>query len=189
MESISKILDAISAEGKADAEKIAESGRKNAEEIYHLYEREAGISEKNILSRAEKKAEEIRQSSLSQAGIESRNIKLAAKREALEKTFARASEKMAAISGQEKKAFYEKLISRYSSGDTVVVQLNGDDRKEFGKKLKVKDIKVILDEKDGAFSGGLIIKEQDIETNCTFEVIIENAKKEMESEIAAMLFS
>ena len=46
-----------------------------------------------------------------------------------------------------------------------------------------------LDTKPGTFSGGLIIKEGSVETNCTFEVMIETAKKEMEAEIAAMLFS
>ena len=48
---------------------------------------------------------------------------------------------------------------------------------------------IIIDDNAGSFAGGLIIKEKDTEINCTFEVIIENAKKEMESEIASMLFS
>lgn len=189
MESISKILDAITAEGKADAKKIAENGRKNAAEAYRLYEREAGISEEAILGKAAKRAEEIQQSSMSQAGIESRNIKLSARRDALEQTFSKAAEKLAAVPAEQKKALYEKLIGTYSSGDAVVIQLNGTDKKDFGKKIKVKGIQITVEEETGDFSGGLIIKERDMETNCTFEVIVENAKKEMESEIAAMLFS
>lgn len=189
MESISKIIDAISAEGEAAAEKILESSRKSAEETIKLYEKEARIDEGEILKRAERQTEEIRQRSLSQAGIESRNIKLSAKREALEKTFELAEAKLAEFSPEKKKALYEKLIERFAEGKEVVVQLNEKDAKELGGKLEVKGVSITLDKEAGAFAGGLIIKEGDMETNCTFEVIIEDSKKSMESKIAAMLFS
>ena len=55
--------------------------------------------------------------------------------------------------------------------------------------MKADGIKVRVDDEAGSFSGGLIIREKDIETNCTFEVILEAARKEMETEIAAVLFS
>lgn len=189
MESISKILDAILAEGNAEAEKILESGKKNAEETFRLYEKEARMDEDSIFEKAERKAQEIRQRSLSQAGIESRNIKLSARREALEQTFAMAAGKLTDIEPDKKKALYEKLIAQYSSSREVVIRLNEKDRGDFGKKLKVKGVRISLDEENGTFSGGFIMKEQALETNCTFEVMIENAKKEMESEIAAMLFA
>lgn len=86
MESISKILDAITAEGEAEAEKILENGRKSAEEAFKLYEKEARMDEDDIFEKAEQRAREIQQRSLSQAGIESRNIKLSARRNALEQT-------------------------------------------------------------------------------------------------------
>lgn len=189
MEPISKILDAIADEAKAEADKIIESGKKNAEETFRLYEKEARIDEDSIFEKAERKAQEIQQRSLSQAGIESRNIKLSARRKALEQTFAMAAEKLVNTAPDKKKALYERLISQFSSSDKVVVQLSQKDRSDFGKKLKVKGIQISLDEEDGSFSGGLVIKEQDLETNCTFEVMIEKAKQEMESEIAAMLFA
>lgn len=71
----------------------------------------------------------------------------------------------------------------------MTVQLNEKDSSAFGKKLKVKGMEISLDEKTGAFSGGVVIKEPFLETNCTFEVMMEAAKKDMESEIAAMLFA
>lgn len=189
MESISKIIDAISAEGEAAAEKILESSRKSAEETIKLYKKEARIDEEEIIKRTERQTEEIRQRSISQAGIESRNIRLSAKRKALEKTFKLAEEKLNEFSPEKKKALYEKLIERFAEGKDVVVQLNEKDMKELGGKLEVKNISVSLDKEAGAFNGGLIIKEGAMETNCTFEVIIEDSKKAMESKIAAMLFS
>lgn len=189
MESISKILDAITAEGEAEAEKILENGRKSAEETFKLYEKEARMDEDDIFEKAEQRAREIQQRSLSQAGIESRNIKLSARRNALEQAFALAAEKLASLEPKKKKALYEKLIAKFSTGQAVTVQLNEKDSSAFGKKLKVKGMEISLDEKTGAFSGGVVIKEPLLETNCTFEVMMEAAKKDMEAEIAAMLFA
>ena len=189
MESISKILNAISADGQAAADKIIAEAEKNAEELQRLYKKEAETAEKEIRLKAEKNVKEIHQRGLSRAGIESRNIRLSVRRRVLEEAFAKAEEKLVSMPENEKKDIYERFIEKNSCGDKVTVQLNEDDRKVFGKKLKAGKTNIIIDDNAGSFAGGLIIKEKDTEINCTFEVIIENAKKEMESEIASMLFS
>ncbi len=189
MESISKILDAISAQSLAETDKIMESSRQEAEELQKLYEKEALKARDNILSKANAEADGIRQRNLSQAGIESRNLLLSARREAIEKVFAKAAERLASMPDTEKKSLYEKLISRYSGSDEVIVQLNSNDKDKLGRKIKPDGVKMTIDKENGDFSGGLIIKEKTTETNCTFEVMVENAKKEMVSEVAAMLFS
>ena len=189
MESISKILDAISAQSLAETDKIMESSRQEAEELQKLYEKEALKARDNILSKANAEADGIRQRNLSQAGIESRNLLLSARRETIEKVFAIAAERLASMPDTEKKALYEKLISRYSSSDEVIVQLNSHDKDKLGRKIKPDGVKITIDKENGDFSGGLIIKEKTTETNCTFDVMVENAKKEMVSEVAAMLFS
>ena len=189
MESISKILDAISAQSLAETDKIMESSRQEAEELQKLYEKEALKTRDNILSKANIEADGIRQRNPSQAGIESRNILLSARREAIEKVFAKAAERLASMPDTEKKSLYEKLISRYSGSDEVIVQLNSNDKDKLGRKIKPDGVKITIDKETGDFSGGLIIKEKTTETNCTFDVMVENAKKEMVSEVAAMLFS
>lgn len=189
MESISKILDAISAQSLAETDKIMESSRQEAEELQKLYEKEALKARDNILSKANAEADGIRQRNLSQAGIESRNLLLSARREAIEKVFEKAAERLVSMPDTEKKALYEKLISRYSSSDEVIVQLNSQDKDKLGRKIKPDGVKITIDKENGDFSGGLIIKEKTTETNCTFDVMVENAKKEMVSEVAAMLFS
>ena len=189
MESISKILDAISAQSLAETDKIMESSRQEAEELQKLYEKEALKARDNILSKANAEADGIRQRNLSQAGIESRNLLLSARREAIEKVFAKAAERLASMPDTEKKALYEKLISRYSGSDEVIVQLNSNDKDKLGRKIQPDGVKMTIEKENGDFSGGLIKKEKTTETNCTFEVMVENAKKEMVSEVAAMLFS
>lgn len=194
MENISKILDAISAEGRAEADKIRTAGAKSAEEIRKLYQEEASIEEESILKKARKEAEEILQRGSSQAGITSRNIRLTARRQALEDTFTLALERMMQLPDKTKQDLYAKLIGTYTGGTEVTVQLNQADSETLGKKLVNKaeknyGIKVTVGEEPGAFLGGLILREGEIETNCTFEVMIQDTKKEKESEIAAVLFA
>ncbi|MCB6993395.1 hypothetical protein LI177_07875 [bacterium 210820-DFI.6.37] len=194
MENIAKILDAISAEGRAEADRILTAGQKNAEEVAKLYQEEASAEETAILKKAHKEVEEITQRGTSQAGIESRNIKLKAKRKALEKAFALALEELSGFSDEKKLELYSRLIGRYSSAKDVTILLNEADGQAFGAKLAKKagkafDMKVTFSKEKGDFLGGLILREGDIETNCTFEVLIQDTKKETETEIAAMLFA
>lgn len=112
----------------------------------------------------------------------------------MEETFSLALEKMAQLSDKEKQDLYAKLIGAYAGGKEVTVQLNQADGKVLGKKLahkaeKAYGIQVTVDSEAGDFLGGLILREGEIETNCTFEVMIKDTKKEKESEIAAALFA
>ena len=189
MEKFSGLLEAIYGESREAAERILENSRKSAAEMKLSYEKEAQAAKKSIMADAEKYAGEIRQRNISQAGIESRNIKLMARRKALREAFDSAEEKLAGLSWQQKRKMYEKLISEYSTGREVTVQLSEDDKKLLGNKLKVEGIRIRIDDQAGDFTGGLIIREDDIETNCTFEVIIDSIRRDMEPEVAAILFS
>lgn len=189
MDDISKILDAIEAEGKEEAERIIEKNRANIEELNRLYDREANIAGQDIFSQAEKDAHRIYKKNLSQADIKSRNIRLTARRNILEQAFAEAEKTLEKAPKNRKKDFYEKLIAKYGVGETAVVQLNAADKKLLGNKLKAEGVKIKIDDQAGDFSGGLIIKEGNIETDCTFETMIEQVKTEHEWKIADILFS
>lgn len=189
MENISKILDAISQEAGVEADRIIENGEKNCREIRRACEEEAAAKCESIIARAEKRVREIERRSISQAGMEIRNIRLAARREMLDKAFSAAAGKLAALDKEARKTLYERCIEKYSCGSDITVQMNMRDSAELGSKLKVKGKNIGIDKNCGSFIGGLIIKESRTETNCTFEALVENAKKDMEPEIASVLFS
>lgn len=189
MEGISRITEAIFREARAEADSIMENSKRSVGEIERLYEKEARISEEAILNAAEREADAIRRRSLSQSSIEDRNIKLSARHEMMERAFSTAERKLAALDKNDKKALYESMIIRYSSGNDVRVQLNKIDTEELGSKLKVKGMDILIEPGYGRFSGGIIIKEDKTEIDCTFKAMTENARKEMEPEIAETLFS
>lgn len=194
MDNISKILDAIFEDGKAEAEKIQASGDKKAEEILNLYKEEAAAEQDVIMKKALQETKEIARRSISQAGIESRSIKLNAKRQALKKAFDLALEKLVQLSEKEKQELYKALIGACSGTHHVTLILNKKDKKAFGKKLvqaaeKAYHINLSLSHIEGDFPGGLMLLEGGAEINCTFEVLVEEARKENESKIAEMLFA
>ena len=45
-----------------------------------------------------------------------------------------------------------------------------------------------LSDETGNFAGGCIIKEGNIETNCTFEVLVKGMRDELEQEVSNVLF-
>lgn len=186
---ISKLLDAISGESRQTAEKILADSRELVAEKKMLFEKEAHAAEQSIIDNAEKTAEAIRQRNISLAGIESRNISLTARRKVMREAFDRASETLAALPDQQKKKMYERLITENSTGKEITVQLNENDRKLLGNKIRTEGIRLKIDDQAGDFIGGVIIRAENIETNCTFEAIIERLKEEKEPEVAEILFS
>ncbi|NLD19827.1 MAG: hypothetical protein GX663_06205 [Clostridiales bacterium] len=194
MDNISKILEAIREDGQAEADKVFNEGRKRADAVKKLYGEEAHSEQEDIIRKAEKEADEITQRGISQAGIESRNIKLTARRQALEKAFGMAAEKLGQLSDDEKAGLYVRLIGKYGDTGKMTIVLNEKDKNAIGKKLikraeKEYGKEITLSERTGAFLGGVILLEDEVETNCTFEVILEDIKKETEADVAAMLFA
>lgn len=189
MDSVNKILDAIYTEGRTAADEILENGRDEAEKIRAFYEKEAQEAENRIMDAAAMSVEEICQRGLSQAGIESRNISLTARRNVLKKAFDKALAIMAGMPDKQKKEIYEILIAKHSTGKEISVQLNEKDKRVVGNKLKAEGIKVRTESNTGDFAGGLIIRENTTEVNCTFEAMVDNARRNMEAKAAEILFS
>ncbi len=188
MEQISKILDVIHRQAQEEADEIMQNSTQRIIEIQHTYANEARIGGQAILNTAMRQADEIHKRSESQADMESRGIQLSAKRKILERVFAEVQKKLADSEPEVRKAFYEKLIEKYSLGNEVTVQMNDDDRRTLGKKLKVKGIELSIDKIPGDFCGGLIIKEQRVQTDCTFEALVADMQKALEPEVAGMVF-
>lgn len=177
MDNLSKILDAIYAEGRAEAAEILKAGTRRAENLLKQYREEAEKEEAAILEKARRQAAELIRRTASRADIEGRRIRLQAKRRALQGVFSQALADMAKLSNKEKQDLYTRLIGKYAAGKDAVLTLNRADARALGKKLihgaeKEHGIKITLDTEAGGFLGGLILRQGKVETNCTFEALI-----------------
>lgn len=188
MEQLSKILDVIHSQAQAEADEIMQKSTQRIVEIQHTFAGEARLGEQAILNTAHRQAEEILRRSDAEASMQSRNLQLQVKREILDRAFEKALGKLSQKGSEARKELYEKLIEKVSLGDKVTVQLNEEDRRKLGKKLKVKGVDIDIDKSAGDFCGGLIIKEEFTETDCTFEALVFGMQKELEPAAADMLF-
>lgn len=179
--------------GKRDAAKIA------SDEVLEEYHRQAQEVSVAILEEAKAQAEAIRQRAISQGGVEERNQLLAARRQAIDKVFTRSLERLRALPAKERKIFYAGQAVKYISIDAdATLILCQKDQEELGRELvqeienlckKVgKNCTVTLANEPGNFLGGFVLREGNIETNCTFEVLNRNAQEELEAQVAQILF-
>lgn len=214
MNDISVILAKIDEDAKAQSAAIIATAEENCRRIAVDYDKEAAATRDEILKNARAAAEAIELRAASQSGIEQRNLRLETRRKAIDAAFEKAMEKLCSMSDEKKVALYSRLAERSITGQAEII-LNSADKAAIGKavsamvgkkfiadgignvvdaltNLKLPDRSlgrvVTLSDEVGAFRGGFMSREGNIETNCTFEVMISTAKEDLEPEVAQLLF-
>lgn len=197
MNDINAILQKIEEDAKLQAAGIIETARKNCEGIKADYAKQGVQQEKETLSSAAAQAEAIRLRAASQSGIEQRNLKLEARRAAIDAAFEKAMETLCGMSDEKKVALYSEMAIQSVSGDAAVI-MNAAERASIGEAVVKMASKKLVNERKvyklyiaddmGKFRGGIKLREGNIETNCTFEVLVSQAKEELEPEVAKILF-
>lgn len=215
MNDISVILNRIDEDAKAQSADIMTAAEENCRNIKASYDKEAEKQSRSILAAAAAGAEAIKLRAASQSGIEERNLRLTARRQAIDAAFEKAMERLCTMSDEKKVALYSQMALRSVTGVAELV-LSPGDKAAIGDavvamiskkllsdgignvvdaitklKLPSKDLGrlVTLSDEVGAFRGGFVLREGNIETNCTFETMLSSAKEELEPEVARMLFS
>ena len=170
--------------------KIAEV-RAEAEKAIKEIEEEAGVLSK-------KNYEEVKRLNISLATLDLKNKLLSVKQGLIDQAFKKALDKIKTLSDKEYKDLLIKAVIQVDAkGDEEIImgsndkgRLGADFIKELnaafsknGKKGKFK----LVDEKRENING-CVLKDGRKETICTFESIIAGKRKELEKEIASILF-
>ena len=95
------------------------------------------------------------------------------------------------LDGEKYLGWMERQVKAAQTADAEIV-LNAKDREKYGRQLVAHAQsgahKLALAADSGDFAGGFVLREGQIETNCTFEVLISSGREDLEGEIAAVLF-
>lgn len=193
MNDITAILAQIEKDAGATREEILAAARQNAEDIRAQGAKEAADEAARILADADRQVEALRQRGESQIDIQGRNTRLAARRAMIDQTFVRAMELLCAQTGDEKVKLYTRLAAEnLADGETQLVLSREDTaigtRVLEEIKAKKPGANVTLSSQEGKFRGGIVLRQGDIETNCTFEVLVAGIKEQLEAQVAAVLF-
>lgn len=195
MNGIEKIMERIIQNAEQEIAEVSREAQAKAEEITARYTEAARKEEDEILSRGRTAAEERMERLAGAALLDSRKLELSAKQEMLNRSFDTALERLMSLPENEYAALLARLAAKASRNGKEEILLSEEDQSRVGEKIVQEANRLIPG--GGSFSlakdtpqikGGLILRDEDIEINCTFESLIRRLKSELATELAGVLF-
>lgn len=199
MNGLEKITARIETDAVADAARIAEEAKTQADAIRAEGEQKAQESYWVRVREGVKNAED-RASRLSKAAdMEARKSILACKQELVSEAFDRAEKKLLELPAEAYIAFLAGQAAAASVSGRETIVLNAQDREAVGKAVAEKAnahlaaqgkvANLTLSAEVGDFAGGLILRDGSISVNCTVAALIAEARQTQASAVAAELFA
>ena len=193
MNGIEKITRRIEADAKAEIDRVLGEAKKEAAEITQRYQAQADAEAADLAVKNEKAAAEREERLLSAAQMEARKVQLAARQEMVEKAYVLALEKLCAMPDEKYVAVLADLMVKASASGKEEVLFSADDRKKVGEaavakanELSGKKLKLAKDTLP--IKGGFVLRDKNVEVNCTFETLVRLQKTETAGAVAKMLF-
>ena len=184
-------LDAIKKRILADAREETHEIERQSEKVISDMMKQSQAECEKILSDAQKSAESSADVLLNRAesltALEQRKTILGARQSLIEKVLDQTLGSLQQLSLSEKEAFYTRLI-RQSGLDRGQIVLNKPDRVLGELLVKSCGGTMSVDPQPGSFAGGLIIRQNLIEENLTFETLLKNNRSKWIKLAADVLF-
>lgn len=199
MNGIEKLTGRIYEEAEKEASAIIGAAEKEAADITAKFEATAS-EEYEILEKKGKLAAEQREERLaSSAKLEAKKLVLEAKQEMVSKAFELALEKLKNLDDDKYVDFLSNLAVEARRSGNEQILLSENDRNKYGtqvvasanKKLQDngKTANISLSDEAAKIEGGLLLKENNIEMNCSFEMLLRLKKDELATEVSKVLFN
>jgi V/A-type H+-transporting ATPase subunit E len=199
MNGIEKITARIAADADVEIGAIQAESAARCAEIRAEYEKKAQEEYWALVRAGVKDTEQRVQRLARTAGLEAKKSVLALKQEIVSKAFDFAKEKIAELPEPEYVAFLAGQASQASRTGQEEILLNKADRARVGAKvvkaanelLQKRGLKpaLTLGESVSGISGGLVLKQGDIEVNCTIYTLLELSRAELAAQVAEVLFA
>ncbi|MBR5381881.1 MAG: V-type ATP synthase subunit E [Oscillospiraceae bacterium] len=198
MTGIEKIKERILADAGTEIAKIKDEAASRCAEITSAGETAAQDEYQKLFRKGTDDAEKRKERLESVAQLEARKETLAAKQNIITEAFELAVGKLLGMPDGEKKDFLAGLAVRAAhSGTEEVIFPNGTDR-AFGEEVVAKAnallaaagkngaLKLSAEQRD--MRGGLILREGNIEANCSLDALVDDVRNDVTGEVAAILF-
>jgi len=199
MNGIEKITAKLEAEARAEIDSVNAETAAKCEEIKKEYEKKAQDEYWKRVKAGTKSCENRVERMASAADMEARKSILAFKQEMVSKAFARAVENITGMPREEYIEFLAGQTAKAASTGTEELIFNERDRKELGADaakaanalLKKKGIAggLTVSAETRDIPGGLIVKQGDIEVNCSVDILVQLYRNELASQVAEILFA
>lgn len=199
MNGINKITERIAADAEAENRSLREKTETRCAEIRAEYKDKAQEEYQNVIIEGERENIRRAESIERTARLESRKSILWMKQELVSTAFDLAKAQLADLPEQEYIAFLSRLASTASTSGEEEIVLNNKDRARCGTKA-VNSANELLKKSRGLhphltlsnevreMTGGLVLKQGDIEVNCSIDILLDIKREELSSEVAEVLF-
>lgn len=185
------IIDKIVKDAESKAEELILGAKEFAEEkkkAAELWAREYKRTQSEI---ARRDASDMVERRKIVAKLETKKITLKYKRALVDEAFDSVYDKLCSLERKEYVAFVEKMLCENAeTGDTVVLSGDGKIGAHELEKLPVfSEKKLSLSDKAGDFTGGVKLIGKTCDKDLSFKSVVEEAKENYTSSVAAILFS
>ena len=193
MNGIEKITQLIESDAQAEIDRILGDARDEAARIAAQYQGQADAEAAELAAKNAKAAAEREERLVSAAQMEARKVTLGAKQEMVEKAYIRALEKLCAMPDEQYAAVLADLLVQASSSGREEAVFSKEDRERVGKAAvekanKASGKKLVLSAETQPIRGGFILKDKNVEVNCTFETLVRLQKAETAGAVVKKLF-
>lgn len=191
MSGLDKILEYITQEANAEADKIIASAREEAAAIISSEKKQADDQAAAIMRQAESDAAAQAKRIESSAQMKEKRILLQAKQDKIEEVFAVAKAELLSLGDAEYFEMIGRLIKKYVSGASGQIKFSQKDLDRIPESLRelLKDSKLQIDSEPADIDGGFILSYGDIEENCSIDVLISSSREELQDKISGMIFN
>ena len=194
MNGLEKLTGQIDADVQKEIDAALVQARSQAQEIQSWYESQAQIQVEAIRRKGQQDAVFRQERLVDEAKMEARRDILATKQELIGRAFDLALEKLLELPEKEYVALLADLAVEASSTGKEAIIFSQKDRTRYGKTVvtqaneKLGGGHLTLSEQTRPIKGGLILQDSQVETNCSFEVLIHLQRNTLSAEVAQVLF-
>jgi len=198
MNGIEKILDKLQAESRAETEAILSKAKAEADAIRERFAKQAEQEKITAEEKGRKAASERQDRLIRAAEMESKKTILGAKQAVLDKAFEQAREALLHLPDDRYIDLLAKLAASSAGSGAEALVLNAKDRAALGEKVVAQANHLLADagrtgrltlsEETADIDGGLFLRDQASEVNCTFETLLRLGREELAGQAAAILF-
>lgn len=199
MDGINKITERIEAETRGEIASMQTEAAEKCRAIKENYNNKAQEEYWKLINVGTKECETQVSRLAGTAAMEAKKSILAMKQEAVARAFSEAVTKLCNMPEDRYIDFLAKQAASAASTGLEELVFNSRDKascakavtKEANELLKKRGLlpKLTVCDKTGSFRGGLMVRQGDIEVNCTVEKLVELSKSELATQIAGVLFA
>ena len=194
MNGIEKITQRIASDAQAEIDRILGDARDEAARITANYRAQADAEAQELDDKNERAAAEQEERLISAAQMKASRLQLAAKQQMVEKAYIQALDKLCAMPKEQYVDVLAKLLVEASSNGKEEAVFSKEDREQVGKAAvekanQISGKQLRLSEECLPIRGGFILKDKNVEVNCTFGTLVRLQKAETAGAVAKTLFA